>query len=103
MQSVVQNTKEKGDGILYLHIWKGKEASAFTYYEDDGITYEYEKGQYYKRTIRYEPGSGKLTLEKKSGSYSSKFKKVKIVLHGFDGVLPNLVDLNDDLMVIDLK
>jgi alpha-glucosidase len=54
MQSVVQNTKEKGDGILYLHVWKGNGKTSFVYYEDDGETYNYEKNLFYKRAIVYD-------------------------------------------------
>ena len=84
MQSIVQNTKEVGDGILYLHIYKGNQSNSYTYYEDDGDTYNYEKKVYYKRIIVYNPTNGTITLKAKEGSYSSKFKQVKLILHGFN-------------------
>jgi alpha-glucosidase len=103
MQSVIQNTKEKGDGILQLHVWKGNEQSSFVYYEDDGESYAYEKGAYYKRSILYDALSNKLLLEAKEGSYASRFAKLKIVLHGF-GKTDNLdLSLSDAAMIIDLK
>jgi len=82
MQSIVQNTKEKGDGVLYLHLYKGNKTNVFTYYEDDGETYQYEKGDYYKRNIIYK--DGKLIFEAKAGNYQSKFNKVVVQLHGFE-------------------
>lgn len=103
MQNTVQNTKEKGDGILYLHVYKGGKPSSFVYYEDDGETYEYEKGSYYKRSILYDVSSNKLMLEKKEGSYASKFKKVKIILHGFAKSNQLEFNLNDAAMIIDLQ
>jgi len=84
MQSVIQSTKEKGDGILYLHVWKGSSASVFKYYEDDGETYQYETGAYYKRTITYNPTENTLTLSPVTGTYKSRFESVRVVLHGFD-------------------
>lgn len=86
MQSVIQSTKEKGDGILYVHIWKGKIANSFVYYEDDGNTYEYEKGAFYTRKIHYNPAVATILFDKKEGNFSSRFKDVKLVLHGFDKV-----------------
>jgi alpha-glucosidase len=104
MQGVVQNTKEKGDGILYLHIYKGNSPTTFTYYEDDGETYDYQKGEFYKRQFSYDPVASKLTLQKKEGTYKSKFQKAIVVLHGFgDKKQLEPVNLKDDQQSIDLK
>ncbi len=82
MQSVVQNTKEKGDGLLYLHVYEGENPSNFTYYEDDGNTYNYEKRVFYKRQFHYSPKDKTLTLSPVEGSYSSKFTRVQVIIHG---------------------
>ena len=103
MQSVIQHTKEKTDGILYLHIYKGVEASNFMYYEDDGETYNYEKNDFYKRNILYDAVSEKILLSKKEGNYATKFNKLKIVLHGFDKNNNLDFTLVDNAMIIDLK
>jgi alpha-glucosidase len=84
MQGVVQSTKDKGDGILYVHVWKGNNNNNFVYYEDDGTTYNYEKSEFYKRTISYSPNKDQIVLEAKEGNYSSRFDKVKMVLHNFE-------------------
>jgi alpha-glucosidase len=86
MQSVIQSTKEKGDGVLYVHIWKGKSANEFVYYEDDGNSFDYEKGDSYRRTIHYDPATGKIMFDKKIGSFQSRFSQVKLVLHGFGAI-----------------
>ncbi|MGH2642446.1 MAG: glycoside hydrolase family 31 protein [Chitinophagaceae bacterium] len=83
MQSVIESTAQKGNGILYLNIWYGKDSSSFTYYEDDGTTYNYEKGDYYKRLISFIPGNKTIELGKVSGSYKSRFQKIKFILHAF--------------------
>jgi alpha-glucosidase len=87
MQGVVQSTKEKGDGILYVHVWKGKINGRFIYYEDDGTTYDYEKSGFYKRTFSYLPGSGQIIFDVKEGSYPSKFDTIRLVLHNFENQL----------------
>ena len=83
MQSMAQNTKEKGDGMLYLHVWKGETGSEYVYYEDDGETYQYEQNGFYKRKISYNPETNAVSLSAVEGSYKSKFSKIQIVLHGF--------------------
>ncbi|QEM05665.1 DUF4968 domain-containing protein [Mucilaginibacter rubeus] len=86
MQSVVQSTNEKGDGILRIHIWNGREANSFIYYEDDGVSYDYEQGVYYKRVISFNPIEKSLSLSLVEGSFKSRFMQLRFVLHGFDGV-----------------
>jgi len=86
MQNVIQSTNEKGDGILELNVWYGKDANTFVYYEDDGSSYDYQKGAYYKREINFDPAKGNITLSAVDGTFASKYNKIKLVLHGFDGV-----------------
>jgi len=101
-QNTIQHTKEKGDGILYLHMYKGSQPSNFLYYEDDGETYDYEKGKFYKRNIVYDALSNKLLLERKEGTYTTKFTSVKIILHGFAKNTTSSYTLKDEAMLIDL-
>ncbi|MEO6548333.1 MAG: glycoside hydrolase family 31 protein [Ferruginibacter sp.] len=82
-QHVVQSTSDKGDGILELHIWNGKEGSSFNYYEDDGSSYNYQQGQYYNRVIHFNPLKRNIVLEEASGKSASKYSSLKLVLHGF--------------------
>ncbi|MCD8741165.1 glycoside hydrolase family 31 protein [Mucilaginibacter roseus] len=83
MQSVIQSTNEAGDGILYLHIWKGTEDSTFIYYEDDGVTYDNERGILHKRDIGYQAEKNKVTVAVADGTYTSKFNTLKLIPHGF--------------------
>ena len=89
MQNVVQHTKEKGDGILNLHVFSGLKTTTTIYYEDDGETYDYEKGNYAKRTITYDPEGHYVLLSKQEGNYTSKFSKVNLIYHGFEGINQN--------------
>ena len=86
MQSLVQSTSEKPTDTLTLHVYKGSTANTFTYYEDDGYSFDYENGNSYKREITYDPGAGTIQFAKVSGNYSAHFKIIKIVLHGFEKV-----------------
>ncbi len=83
MQSDVEFTGGKTDGILNIHVYKGQEGSAFLHYEDAGEGLEYQSGEFLKRVISYDPKSGSLTFGLAEGNYSSDFKRLKIYLHGF--------------------
>ncbi|MFD0751810.1 glycoside hydrolase family 31 protein [Mucilaginibacter calamicampi] len=100
MQSLVQSTSDKNDGVLYIHIWNGANANEFVYYEDDGISYNNEKGEYYKRTIRFEPENRAVTLFAVEGSYPSKYKTMKLVFHGFEGAATVDKENNSDVIII---
>ncbi len=84
MQNVIQSTSEKGDGLLEISVWYGSETSSFVYYEDDGSSYDYQKGDYYKREIRFDPVKGEITFSKVEGSFQSKYDRIRLVLHGFE-------------------
>jgi len=83
MQSVTQSTSLPTDGCLYLHVWYGADSSHFVYYEDDGVTDQNLKGDSYKRLLSFYPRQDALVLGAATGSYSSRFKKIRLVLHGF--------------------
>jgi alpha-glucosidase len=83
-QSVVQSTSEAPSDTLDLHVYQGKEANSFVYYEDDGATYAYEKGGFYQRTIYLDPASRTLTLDKPEGALVTHYGHIRLLLHGFD-------------------
>jgi alpha-glucosidase len=83
MQSVVQHLLEKPSDTLDVHVYHGSDMNSFMYYEDDGVSYAYENGEYYKRKIEFNPKIRSITFEKALGSMSTKFKFVKVVFHGF--------------------
>jgi len=91
MQNVVQSTNEKGDGVLILDTWNGKEANSFVYYEDDGATYDYQNGTYYRRKLSFDPDNKRISIEETEGLFTSKYNKIKLVLHGFEKKLKTVV------------
>ena len=80
---VGRNTADIGD-ILELHVYNGSESYETTYYEDDGRSFEYEKGDYHKRILQFSPESNLISLSEAIGSYASQMKKLRILFHGFD-------------------
>ncbi|NQV03196.1 MAG: DUF4968 domain-containing protein [Bacteroidia bacterium] len=83
-QSVIQYTSQKPDPILELHVYRGDQFSAFTWYEDDGNTYEYLQSQFFKRLIIFDPQNRKIIFTGVEGSFPSRFSSYKLIFHGFD-------------------
>jgi alpha-glucosidase len=89
VQTLVQSTAEKPSGTLALHIYKGDANKATTYYEDDGATFAYQQGAYYRRAIAYDGAARRIIVGAAEGGFKSKFGKLELVLHGF-GDAPSL-------------
>ena len=97
MQSLVQSTSIKPTDTLTVNVYEGAVDNKYVYYEDDGESYAYENGSYYKRTITYNPAKKAIIFAKAEGSLASKFNNIKVVLHGF-GEMAKSKKLNDDFM-----
>lgn len=87
-QSAIQSTDEQPEPTLQLHVYYASSGvTEWTYYEDDGSTYQYEQGQYYRRSIQYNADQQQLQLSEVAGHYRSKFTHIRIYLHGFGAAL----------------
>ena len=84
MQSLVQNTAEKPSDTLLVHVYVGGQGGSYTYYEDDGESFDNEKGVYYRRAISYNQAGHNVTFGAVEGSGKSKFTQVKLLFHGAD-------------------
>ena len=84
MQSVIQSTSQKPTDTLFVHVYNGTKASEYAYYEDDGTSYDYEKGNSLKQLFRFDPIAKKLTIEAPEGPYKSKFTTISLMMHGFE-------------------
>ncbi|HEY5825727.1 MAG TPA: TIM-barrel domain-containing protein, partial [Cyclobacteriaceae bacterium] len=82
MQKRIASTNEKTEELI-LHIYNGG-PSQFEFYQDNGETFDYQTGAFAKRNILFDPEAKKIILSKTEGEYSSPFKKIKLMLHGFD-------------------
>jgi len=103
MQSLVQSTSEKPTDTLTVNVYNGGIRNEFVYYEDDGESYSYESGAYYKRAITFDPAAKAISFNKAEGSFASKFKNIKLVLHGFNALSSiklngNAATINDDFI-----
>jgi alpha-glucosidase len=76
------NTKEHTDTLI-LHVYNGSSASSFDYYEDDGETFDYQKGNYSRRKISFDPTKQSVHLSACEGSYQPVWKTIVVYFHGF--------------------
>lgn len=83
VQKLIQNTGENPGDTLEIHVYANSGNSDFVYYEDDGTSFNYENGVFFKRQINYEGNSRKIILDAPEGTFSSKFKVLRFVFHGF--------------------
>jgi len=83
MQQTVQHTNEIVDTML-LHIYYGNDMQQFEFYEDDGSTFDFEEGKFSKRIISFSPEDHMISIGAQHGNFDSAYKKIKVMLHGFD-------------------
>jgi alpha-glucosidase len=72
--------------LLIIHLYAGESASEFVFYDDDGISFDYQTGTYSRRTLRYLPDANSFVMGKSEGQYLSSFKQIRVVLHGFSSM-----------------
>lgn len=84
MQSLVQHLGEDPDTTLEVHVYNGTEKNTFELYEDDGLSYDYEHENYFKRLIEFDPNRRQIKFAASIGKYETHFTTVKLYMHGFD-------------------
>ena len=89
MQPVKSHTGEENDQ-LNLHVYAGLANSSFLFYEDDGNSFDYQKNAFAKRLIEYNPVSKNIKLNGTEGAFKTRYRKVRLVLHGFDSALKSV-------------
>lgn len=87
-QQPVQTTKESVT-TLEVHLYAGLLETSFGFYEDDGTTYQYKEGAFATRVMRHFPAQKKFIIDEQQGRYASKYKRLKLVWHRFEGSFSN--------------
>jgi len=64
----IQYTGEKPDAPITLLVFTGADGS-FDYYEDDGVSYGYERGEFARIPLSYDATEGTLTIGARTGKY----------------------------------
>ena len=92
MQPAAQNTSKKSE-LLIIHLYCGDTDNAFLYYEDDGISFDYQHAVFSRRLLQYFAQSNTFVMARCEGYYTSPLRKVKIVFHGFK--MMNTIRINE--------
>ncbi len=79
--------------VLDLHVYASQTPSAFTWYDDDGSTFEYQAGTYMQRMIEFDPAAKSIVIQTTEGSYEAGLNKIRLILHGFDNAI-DVVQVN---------
>src|SRR5208283_1279912 len=105
----IQYTTEKKPDPLTLFVYQGSDG-AFTLYEDDGLTYNYEKGLFTRIGLRWNEASKTLTIGKRQGSFPEMLterifqvvlvSKSKLVGFSFTPQADRTVHYNGDEVVV---
>ena len=77
-----KNVYDRSYDELELHVYPGKGKSSFNFYDDDGRSFEFEKGAYCRRKIELDSEKRELVLRACEGSYSIDEKNIRVYLHG---------------------
>jgi alpha-glucosidase len=95
-QQVLQYSDEAPINPLTLTVYTGENCRE-EFYEDDGVSFEYQKGGYAKRTVRYSRnnGSSMLSIGAVSGSYRFADRRLIVRFLGV-GKIPALVRVSKE-------
>jgi alpha-D-xyloside xylohydrolase len=64
----IQYTGEKPDAPITLFVFTGADGG-FDYYEDDGVSYGYERGEFARIPLRYDAANDRLIIGARAGSF----------------------------------
>jgi alpha-glucosidase (family GH31 glycosyl hydrolase) len=69
---------------ITLDVFATAQVARFVYYDDDGATYTYEQGEYYRQSVQASVSGQtiRLSLGKPSGSFHSPLRSYLIHMHG---------------------
>jgi alpha-glucosidase len=98
MQPIKSHTGEEMQTLI-LHIYTG-DSSTFNFYEDDGVSYDYQNGRYAFRKIIHDSQHRTVVISAVEGTYHSTATRLRLVFHGLD-VNADRVNINgEDLPLI---
>lgn len=104
----IQHTGESLNAPLTINVYTGANGS-FEIYEDDGLSYGYEKGQWSRIPLSYDDASGSLTIGERVGSFEGMADKrqikVRWITEGqsaadFDAEAAQSVEYNGEKLVL---
>ena len=84
----IEYTDEKLADTIVLYVYKGQNGN-FTLYEDEGVNYNYEKGNFSNIPITYNNNENTLTIGQRTGEFKGMLKNRKFVIKTVSKENPN--------------
>jgi alpha-glucosidase len=81
MQDNIAHTGLRQD-TMQIHLYIGDHNTDFTFFEDDGESYQYQQGNYALRQLVYQAQASQFTIEAQQGSFAGYIKRWQLVIHG---------------------
>jgi alpha-glucosidase len=84
-QPLVQSTSQKPEGPLELRVYPGPDCKG-SMYLDDGVTMNYQRGEFFRVNFSCRADSGKITLKisRPEGKFSPWWTQIELVVYGID-------------------
>ena len=101
MGKVIQNTTTGKQAEIELRIYPGADAD-FTLYDDDGVSYDYEKGASTEVPLHWDNAAQKLTIGDRKGGFATMLKELvfKPVLVGKGKGVGSLTEYDGEARMI---
>ncbi|KAA6330245.1 Alpha-xylosidase BoGH31A [termite gut metagenome] len=96
----MQYSDEKKPELITLYVYAGQNGT-FTLYEDEGVNYNYEKGQYATIPFTYNDASRSLIIGKREGEFPGMLANRKFNIVIVDKNTPKPFDLNTKGKVVE--
>jgi alpha-glucosidase len=100
-QSQIQHTGEQHDGILSIHLYKGKTGSTYVHYEDAGEGLNYLEGDYFSQEVQYQPEVSALKIKQSAGQLTSQYHSIRLYFHGFEALNPEIHGVAQEIQADD--
>jgi len=82
----IEYSAQPQDGSLKIYVFTGADAQ-FSLYEDDGVSFAYERGEYSRIPLKWDESRSLLTIGERQGGYPGMFaeREIEIVVVRPDG------------------
>lgn len=99
----IQYTAQDDGRTLTLKIFSGKDA-VYSLYEDDGLTYGYERGEYCRYPMVWNDEASTLTIKAREGSFKgmAPAKTVNVEVISPEGIRRKSVDYTGEELIVAL-
>ncbi len=89
----IQHSNEMLNAPLTINVWTGADG-AFELYEDDGLSYDYENGEWSRIPLSWDEASATLTIGQREGGFPEMAQQREIRVRFIDGPRADAMDFD---------